>query len=154
MTLTDWATRWQIPLAALNELAHLTVRAAPQVTEGSEDYVKSNLRLEAARLGVYLFRNNVGAGKIEGGGYLRWGLANDSHQLNKAMKSADLVGIKRRLITTQDVGTYIGQFVSRETKLTDWKYSGSAEENAQLAWATLINGQGGDAKIVNGPGSF
>lgn len=155
VTLAEWAYRWQIPPAALEELCDSCIYA-PEESQGtkSESRVQSEVRLEAPREGVYLFRNNVGAGKLENGLFMRWGLANDSTKLNEVCKSADLIGIRKRLITADLVGSYIGQFVSRETKHSKWFFHGTAEEHAQLKWATLINAQGGDAKIVTGVGSL
>lgn len=155
MNIAEWAYRWQVPPAALEELCNATV----YTPEGehpvkSEARIQSEVRLEAPREGVYLFRNNVGAGKLETGQFMRWGLANDSTALNTALKSADLIGIRKVLITADLVGSHIGQFISREIKKSNWKFTGTVEEHAQLKWATLINAQGGDAQIVTGVGSL
>lgn len=126
-----------------------------QSTEMSESGVQSRVRLEASKKAVYLWRNNVGAGQlVEGKRFIRFGLANDSKQLNGVIKSGDLIGLRKILITQAMVGRVVGQFVSREIKHAEWKYSGSLEEAAQLQWASLVNAQGGDAKIVTGLGSF
>lgn len=53
------------------------------------------IRLRAPALGVHLERNNVGACQDEAGRLIRYGLANDSAQLQKRFKSSDLVGLKR-----------------------------------------------------------
>lgn len=157
MTLEEWARRWNIPAQAFAELAACSiVEPEPDALVGgkSEAYVQSTVRLEAPSRGVYLWRNNVGAGKLASGNFVRFGLGNDSKKLNERMKSADLIGCRRTLITPDMVGSFIGKFYSRECKHEDWKYSGSMEENAQLAWATLINSLGGDAKIVKATGSL
>lgn len=158
LTLSEWQARWRLPDQALAELAALSV--VHGVGETSEGGVQSRVRLEAAKKGIYLWRNNVGAGKVThadgkgAGRFLRWGLANDSEKLNDVVKSADLIGVRRTLITQAMVGQHVGVFVSREVKAADWTPSGTLREAAQLQWANLINGQGGDAKIVSGPGSF
>lgn len=156
MTLAEWAARWQIPPAAIDELCrqYINSREEDPVTDKSEARVQSEVRLEAAAEGVFLFRNNVGAGKLESGNFVRFGLANDSAPLNKVIKSGDLIGVRKRLITAADVGCCIGQFVSREVKRSNWRFSGTAEEQAQAHWAALINAQGGDAQIVTGVGSL
>lgn len=154
ITLEEWAARWRIPPEALAELAHSSIYSPDTDEKKSEARVQSELRLEAARAGVYLFRNNVGAGRLENGKFMRWGLANDSTQVNTVLKSGDLIGIRRRLIQPHDVGRYLGQFVSREVKKAAWKFQATEEEQAQVKWATLINSQGGDAQIITGPGSF
>lgn len=124
-------------------------------SEMSESGVQSRVRLEASKQGIYLWRNNVGAGQLkEGNRFIRFGLANDSKALNGVIKSGDLIGLRRILVTQAMVGHPVAQFVSREIKHANWKYSGSLEEAAQLQWAALVNAQGGDAKIVTGPGSF
>ena len=154
MTLHDWALRWRLPPEALAELAALSIHQGQSV-EMSESGVQSRVRLEAAKLGIYLWRNNVGAGKLaEGGRFIRFGLANDSAQLNKAVKSGYLIGGRSILITPAMVGRNVLQFYSREIKHGEWHFTGSLEECAQLQWCNLINGLGGNAKIVTGPGSF
>ena len=82
---------------------------------------------------------------------MRFGLANDSPQVNKVVKSADLIGIKPRVIHQHDVGVLIGQFVSLECKHSTWKYRGDEHEQAQAAWAALITSLGGIARFVTGP---
>lgn len=157
MTLDEWAARWGLPPQAFAELAACSIvepEADALVGGKSEAYVQSTVRLEAPQRGVYLWRNNVGAGKLASGNFVRFGLGNDSKKLNERMKSADLIGCRPVVVTPLMVGSRIGQFVSRECKREDWKYSGSMEENAQLAWATLINSLGGDAKIVKATGSL
>lgn len=162
MNLEQWAARW-IPreniTQAFAELAACSiVTPEPDALVGGklEGYVQSTVRLEAARASppCYLWRNNIGAGKIADGRFVRWGLANDSKALNERMKSGDLIGLRSIMITAAMVGSRFGQFISRECKREDWKYSGTLEENAQLNWCTLINSLGGDARIVKAPGSL
>lgn len=177
MTFQEWAVRWGISQQAFAELIALSiVTPEPDALAGgkkfephisrSEAYVQSAIRLEAPQRGVYLWRNNVGAGanvqlkdlcdecRMKTRRPIRWGLGNDSKALNETIKSADLIGLKPVLITADMVGTIIGKFFSRECKREDWNYSGTMEENAQLAWAALINSLGGDAKIVKATGSL
>lgn len=158
-TLNEWATRWGLPQQALDELAMLSVVQGEVDSGKSEGNVQSRVRLEAAKKGIYLWRNNVGAGKVTHADdgvsrFMRWGLANDSAKLNEVVKSADLIGLRRTLVTQAMVGTYVGIFYSRELKPEGWKFSGTLRECAQLQWATLINAQGGDAMMVSALGSF
>ena len=104
----------------------------------SESGILSDIRLEASELGARLWRNNVGATYTPEGHFIRYGLANDSAQLNKAIKSADLIGIRPVLINPAHVGTIIGQFISREVKPATWRFTGTDRERAQMAWAELI----------------
>lgn len=159
MNLEQWASKWNIPPQALAELAQCSiVEPDPDALVGGklEAHVQSRVRLEApyATPPCYLWRNNVGAGKLSSGSFIRWGLANDSKPLNQRMKSGDLIGGRTFIITPAMAGMRMFQFVSRECKREDWNYRGTEEENAQLAWATLINSLGGDAKIVKSTGSL
>ena len=127
-------------------------------SRGNIDYegaVSAEVKLEASAKGARLWRNNVGAGKLDNGNFIRWGLMNDTTQINKQVKSADLIGIRPVLITPDKVGSVIGQFLSRETKRPGWKYSPNDEHTAaQIRWAELILSLGGDAGIVTGTGSI
>ena len=120
----------------------------------SEAGILSDIRLEASELGARLWRNNVGATYTPNGQFIRYGLANDSAATNKTIKSADLIGIRPILITPQHVGLTIGQFVSREVKAPNWRYSGNERELAQLRWAELILSLGGDACFTIGRGTL
>lgn len=158
MNLYTWALKHHVSHAAiadLQELVGLNGMALPDELEGrSEAALQTMVRLEAANKGMYLWRNNVGAGHLDNGSFLRWGLANESDKINKVFKSADLIGIRPVTITQTMVGQCIGQFVSREMKKADWKYSGTEAEVAQLAWANLILANGGDAGFATGPGTL
>ena len=157
MTLTEWAERWGLPPQALLELACNVPEFVPEppsrpvVTEAG---VQSLVRLEAPAYGVRLFRNNRGAFQDDTGGWVRYGLANDSKPVGDALKSADLIGWRRRLIKSDDVGKVFAQFVSREIKRPGWKYTGTPLELAQVAWHTLVLTDGGDSAIINAEGSF
>lgn len=152
MTLTEWAAKWMVSDEALNELGAIGLHYGAE-GEGPEGTVQAQVRLEAARKDIYLWRNNIGAGKLDNGSFIRWGLANDSKALNLALKSADLIGIRRRVITQADVGYFVGQFMSVECKAPGWKFNPRDQRDAaQAAWKTLILREGGDARIVSGPG--
>lgn len=112
------------------------------------------VRLEASDKKIQLFRNNVGATYTQDGSFLRYGLANDSSNLNHILKSADLIGIRPVIIEPWMVGATLGVFVSRECKQSGWQYTGTDREKAQLAWRDLIRSLGGDAEIVTGAGSL
>lgn len=120
----------------------------------SEAGILSDIRLEASEVGARLWRNNVGATYTPNGQFIRYGLANDSSATNKTIKSADLIGIRPVLITPEHVGQIIGQFISREVKTPNWRYSGNERELAQLRWAELILSLGGDACFTIGRGTL
>ena len=154
MLLNQWAVRYGVSCQALSELRRLMLADSepPHCAGiGPEAAVQSTVRLAASRAGWRLFRNNVGAVKTDTGSWIRFGLCNDSKQLNAKVKSADLIGIKPVLITPQYVGLTIGQFVSRECKASDWKYNPNDEHvGAQIHWANIVNALGGDATITRG----
>lgn len=159
--LNQWALRWGIPAAAMRELnaALAGNDCAPPAVDPraltSEARVQSLVRLEAAQAGVWLTRNNVGVlPNPDTGRPVRYGLANESPQQNAMVKSADLIGFRKRVILTVDVGSTIAQFVSRECKVEGWRYRGDKREAAQARWRDFINTNGGDASFVSGPGSF
>lgn len=120
----------------------------------SEAWAQSAVRLEAGQKGIACFRNNVGALKDEQGRLVRYGLANDSAQMNKVIKSHDLIMCRPILIEPWHVGHKFGQFVSREIKAPGWQYTGQGREPAQLAFGNLINSCGGDAAFATGPGTL
>ena len=102
-----------------------------------------------------MFRNNSGALKDERGVPVRYGLANESAQQNKVLKSSDLIGIRKRLITVHDVGSVIGQFVARECKHGTWVYDPRDDrERAQNTFLELVLSYGGDAAFASGVGTL
>jgi hypothetical protein len=152
MTHAEWCQRW--PQAAAELFAMLMPESNEPINSGPEGAVSARVRLEASRAGARLWRNNVGAGHLDNGSFVRWGLANDSTGLNQYLKSADLIGIRPVIITPSHVGCVFGQFLSREVKRPGWHYTGNEREEAQLKWAELISILGGDAAIVTGTGSI
>jgi hypothetical protein len=116
----------------------------------TEADIQAKLRLKASQCGMRLWRNNVGVLCDSTGRPIRYGLANDSAELNKVLKSSDLIGIRPVVITQDMVGKTIGQFVAREVKSSSWIFRNTNREKAQLAFINLINSLGGDAKFYNG----
>ena len=117
----------------------------------SESSAQAAVRLAASQSGARLWRNNIGAGKLENGSYIRWGLANDSSAVNARVKSGDLIGIRPVLITPEHVGRTLGVFVSREVKHPGWRFHPNDErEAAQQRWIDLVNSLGGDAAFTTG----
>lgn len=159
MNLVQWAIRWGVPLAALQELEQeIGAQGGPMPANAqgkSEAWAQSAVMLEAPRKGVRLWRNNVGALKDESGRMVRYGLANRSAQENALLKSGDLIGIRKQRITQEMVGSFTGQFVSREIKEPGWVFNPADEhEAAQMAWALMICAMGGDAGFATGEGTL
>lgn len=154
MTLLEWAIKHNITPAALRELCQTCVYTGTELPEGQlEAPVQRDVRLEYAYAGKYLYRNNRGAGRMESGNYVRYGLANDSKALGDAVKSADLIGWESILITPEMIGTHVARFLSVEVKRQSWEWAGTLEEMAQLKWAALVNAEGGRAVITNKVGT-
>jgi len=140
--LNIWSKRWNIPPAAIIELQEIFgiyPRNPPQPAAGKgEMAVLNEVRLEAARLGIPLWRNNTGAVRTEDGRFVRFGLANDSAAVNAAIKSSDLIGIAPG-----------GQFLAVEIKGEKWVFSGNKREMAQLKFLEIVTGKGGQGFFIN-----
>lgn len=153
--IKEWAAAWGVSPLAMADLAarYVTVCKQPLDTDSplnSETRVSSELRLAAPHNGMILWRNNVGALQDKNGRPVRYGLANDSKALNERIKSADLIGIRKVLITPQMVGQVFGQFASVEAKKRTWQEGEDKErEAAQKEWANLVLSWGGYAQITN-----
>lgn len=157
MILNQWAIEHGVSFVAVEDLRRLlgTADTEPPTNPGeSEGAVQTRIRLEASRKGLRLWRNNVGATPTEDGGFVRYGLANESKQMNDAIKSSDLVGIRPVRIEGFHVGHLFGQFVAREVKAADWHYTGTKREAAQLKFLELVLSLGGDAAFANDEGTL
>lgn len=160
--IREWAAKYGVSIVAVEALEHSlgiaggkghAAELGPPTGTG-EARQQSLVVLEAARKGIRLFRNNSGALKSEDGQLVRFGLGNTSAQFNKVMKSPDLVGWRKRVITPEMVGSVIGQACMREMKDTGWTFTGTAHEQAQLNWINLAVADGCDAAFATGPGTL
>lgn len=114
-----------------------------------ESAVQQQARLRASQLGRIVWRNNVGAATDETGRLIRYGLGNDSADINRRFKSSDLVGINPVFITPDMVGRVIGQFLAIECKRDGWHMTpGDDRAKAQLAWINLVRQNGGVGGFV------
>lgn len=142
-SILTWAHRHSIPHAAIADLLHILGMAAPplqQAGAGGEAAVQAAVRLEAARRGVRLWRNNSGVAMNDRGQPIRFGVANESAAINKVFKSSDLIGIGPD-----------GKFWAIECKKPDWVYRDSDQRAvAQAAFLKLIVAAGGVGKFVRG----
>ena len=154
----SWALRHRVSIEAVRELQTMMGVYTPPLAQGdpgygkSEAWVQSAVRLEASQKGVLLFRNNVGVLEDKTGRPVRYGLANDSKQVNETIKSGDLIGGRPIVIQPYHVGHTVLQLVSVECKEPGWQFTGAGREDAQLRWANLINSRGGYARFATGPG--
>ena len=121
------------------------------MSDTNEATIQAQVRIAAARNGWHLWRNNVGVLLDSRGVPVRYGLANDSKQLNERCKSADLIGIRPLLITQAHVGHVIGQFASLECKRPGWHYHpNDKHEQAQMRWQEIVLLAGGYAAFTTG----
>lgn len=94
-------------------------------------------------MGWHIYRNNLGVFINPKGVPVRFGIANDSAQLNRRIKSSDFIGGRPVLITQQMVGTVIEQFTCVEGKRPGWRFNQNDEhEVAQMRWheIRMLNG--------------
>lgn len=157
INLFQWAQRHNIHPEALNELCYMVGIQAHALQEPghSESYVSKIVRVEASKNDCILWRNNVGALKDERGIPVRYGLANDTRKMNEKVKSHDLIGIRKVLITQHHVGMVFGQFLSRETKAEGWKFRPNDSHSlAQLKFAEIVLAYGGDAAFATSEGTI
>lgn len=102
-----------------------------------EQDLQNLVRIEAARKGILLFRNNTGVAFTANGRPVRYGLANDSTQENKLYKSSDLIGLN------QD-----GRFIAYEIKTKNWVRPINDHELAQERFLQKILQHNGIAKFI------
>lgn len=163
MNLHQWAIRHGVTAAALQELQRdvygvaVPVMVPPTVADlsphKSEAFVQSLVKLRAAQEGVIVTRNNVGALiPKDSKRPIRFGLWNESEEMNELIKSPDLVGIRKTLVEPHHVGTFMAVWWARECKEPGWTYTGAGREVAQKACIDMINAAGGDAAFSNGDG--
>lgn len=159
--IREWSSKWRIPEDAVNELvvslcgiSEFDASCAESRSPKSEAAVLNDIRLEATKQGVVLWRNNVGACYDANGRFIRYGLLNSSERINKKFKSSDLIGIRPIQIGPHHVGMVIGQFVARECKRGAWRYTGTEREIAQKRFVDLVLNLGGDAAFANGVGTL
>lgn len=151
--IKQWAVRHRVGEDALAELSAILGSVGNEETDGrSESNVQSRVRLAAPGSGMRLWRNNVGVLTDERGVPVRYGLANDTKALNERLKSHDLIGWRRVVVSPAMVGSMIAQFVSLECKREGWRPGEHRErEEAQERWAALVVADGGYSRFVTDP---
>lgn len=120
-----------------------------------EGAVQNHVRLAAAQLGIELWRNNIGVLKDERGVPVRYGLANDSANLNRKIKSSDLIGITPILVTPDMVGQIVGIFTAVEVKESEWVFRPNDEHAlAQNNYCDIVRAAGGYAGFATSVAEF
>jgi hypothetical protein len=157
MTFDEWAAKWNVSAAALQDLRTLYV---PLPFEGStsEAATQARLRVLAPQLGAALWRNNNGACKevredadgnvVPTGRVIRYGLGNDSKKINDVWKSSDLVGPTPILIRPEHVGRIVGVYTAAEVKHPGWKRPENDRDRAQEAHLITVCQLGGLGMFV------
>lgn len=105
-----------------------------------EAEIQQLIRLEAARRGTPLWRNNNGACFDDKGRMIRYGLGNDSKRLNDVWKSSDLIGIYPVKITPAHVGLTLGVFYAVEVKAPGWRMDSRARAQAEFGQSVTEHG--------------
>jgi len=122
------------------------------VQDMSELAQQQLIRLEAARRGVMLWRNNSGASFDDKGRLIRYGLGHDSAKTIEVMKSSDLIGIWPQLVTEDMVGQVIGRFVAVEVKRQGWHPTpGDKRAQAQQNFGDIVLRHGGWFQFATSP---
>jgi hypothetical protein len=154
--ITQWARDWGVPQNMMTDLFNRLQPPHIPKADGvkSESWVSSVLNIEAGEYGSRLWRNNIGATETESGGYLRYGLCNESSQINEKLKSSDYIGITPICINQNHVGSVLGIFTAVEVKKQAWKFNGKGRENAQLNYINLVKSCGGFAGFINDQQQF
>ena len=99
-----------------------------------EQAAESNVVLGVQPHGFRLMRNNSGAYKTQGGGFVNYGLGNISKKHVKVSKSSDEIGFLNVTITPEMVGKTIPIFTAIEVKREDFKFPKVFKEGSPL-WA-------------------
>lgn len=124
-------------------------------TPTNETGAASHIVLSAANNGTILYRNNVGACETTDGRQIRYGLCNESKQLNDRIKSSDYIGITPVLIGPQHLGTLMGVFTAVETKKPGWHMTPSDKRAiAQAAFHDIVRQAGGYAGFAQSVEDF
>lgn len=116
----------------------------------TEAWAKQRVLLRLSEAGGVGWVNNRGVAYNSSGTPVRFGLANTSSQVNRNIKSSDIIGIVPVVISPEHIGQKLGVFVSIETKRPKWRYSGSKHENAQFKWLELVRSMGGISAFSTG----
>jgi hypothetical protein len=154
--LSDWGNQWAVSdeaMGALYKLMGLTPDTPVELHGKNEAYVQSVIRLAAPMQGYLLGRNNVGALKDERGIPVRYGWLNDTAQLNKTLKTGDLLGYQsgwyRDYETLEPVKVAV--FAMPECKRAGWVFNPKDQhEIAQLRAINMVQAAGGIAGFTTG----
>ena len=116
-----------------------------------ESEIQQLILIEASKHNIKLWRNNSGALKDATGRLVRYGLGNTSEQINKELKTSDLIGITPFMIN----GIVTGIFTAIECKKEGWVFNpNDAREKAQLNYINAVISRGGIAGFASSVDEF
>ena len=105
------------------------------------------VRSRASDWGIRLFRNNSGVLMNEVGVPVRFGLGNESKDLNETLKTGDFIGWTPVTITADMVGKQLAVFTNFECKPFNFAekktYNKKTREYGQDKFNTMVNNAGG-----------
>lgn len=116
-----------------------------------EGIVQQEVQMEAMKYQCTLMRNNSGAAVDNTGRLVRYGLGNISKKHSDKIKSSDLIGITKVVITPDMVGQTLGVFTAIEVKKESWNPEKKLDkrETAQQNFITWVKSLGGYAGFAN-----
>lgn len=116
-----------------------------------ESTVSQEIQIQARFYNCTLMRNNSGALLDNEGRLIRFGLGNVSKKHSDQIKSSDLLGITKVVITQEMVGSTIGVFTAIEVKKENWDIDKKFDkrEKAQNNFLSWILENGGLAGFCN-----
>lgn len=115
----------------------------------NESDVSQLVQIEAMKYGCTLLRNNNGGAVDNTGRLIRFGLGHTSP--NQQIKSSDLIGITKVLITQEMVGQTIGVFTALEVKKPSWNSTKKFDDREvkQDNFIQWVRNMGGIADFIN-----
>jgi hypothetical protein len=114
-----------------------------------ESTIQQHIQIAAMNYGCNLMRNNNGAAQDKTGRLIRFGLGHISP--NQQIKSSDLIGITKIVITPDMVGKTIGVFTAIEVKKEDWNPNKKLDDHEikQLNFLNFVTSMGGISAFAN-----
>lgn len=116
-----------------------------------ESTVQQEIQIQAKYFNCDLMRNNSGALKDDTGRVVRYGLGNVSKEHNDRIKSSDLVGFTKIVITPEMIGKTVAVFTAIECKKEAWNENKILDdrEKSQKSFIDWIKKNGGFAGFAN-----
>lgn len=116
-----------------------------------EHTIQQDIQIAARTFDCHLMRNNSGSLKDKTGRPVRYGLGNISKKHNDKIKSSDLIGFTKIVITPDMVGKTFAIFTAVEVKKEEWNPNKKldADEQAQLNFINWVRANGGFATFLN-----